>query len=422
MFYSPLKISTLKHLMATLIITTFLFESEKSRAQSIDWIMKGNPFLNAVNSVAFSSDGQKVISGTNCHPASIRIFDKSDGTIEWDFTIGGNYMCIMGATFSSNGNYIAAVEEFGNIFIFDNSGPTPVITDTLSTGTSYAFSVAIAPDSDRLAVGCSQGKLKIYSLPGANLLYEITAHAGWVTSCTFSLDGNKIVTGGSDGKVKIWNHSGTLLFTCSGHNGHVTSVKVTPDNNFVVSSSKDNKIKIWNITTGELVKTLSGHTEDVNAIDISPDGAWIVSASSDSTCRIWNLHTGSWVTTFGIPDSGAVNAVAWSPDGDKIVTGNVRSDVTLWDISLTLNDKNYLSSSLRIFPNPVNDFLEIRTSVDLEDGSLLMFDPLGKIKKIQNGLKGHDFLIDVSILESGHYYLVLVNSSKELLSGHILKN
>ena len=111
-----------------------------TNAQTVDWTKKANPVLNQINSVAFSSNGQKVLSGTNCHPASIRIFDVTSGTMNWDYTVGSSYMCIMGVTFSSNTNYIAAIEEFGNIFIFDNTGALPVIIDTINTGTSYGFS------------------------------------------------------------------------------------------------------------------------------------------------------------------------------------------------------------------------------------------------------------------------------------------
>lgn len=224
------------------------------QAQTIDWSMKGNPDNLQVNGVAFRADGLKVLSGTNCHPASIRMFDVASSNLDWDHNVGMTYMCIMGVTFSSNTNYIAAIVEFGNIFIFDNTGISPVIIDTINTGTSYGFSTAISPSNDKVAVGCSNGKLKIYNIPSGTLASDINAHPSWVTTVAYSPDGTKIITGGNDDKVKIWSNSGTLLFTCTGHIGDITNVKVTPDNNFVVSSSKDDKIKNleycnWNISS-----------------------------------------------------------------------------------------------------------------------------------------------------------------------------
>ncbi len=393
-----------------------------ANAQTVDWTKKANPALNQINSVAFSSSGQKVLSGTNCHPASIRIFDVSSGTMNWDYTVGSSFMCIMGVTFSSNTNYIAAIEEFGNIFIFDNSGASPVIIDTINTGTSYGFSTAISPSNDKVAVGCSNGKMKIYNIPSGTLVYDINAHPSWVTCVAYSPNGNNIVTGGNDDKVKIWSNTGTLLYTCIGHTGDITSVKVTPDNNFVVSSSKDDKIKIWNISTGALVKTISGHKNDVNGIDISPDGSKIVSASSDSTCKIWNFNTGSLITTFAVADSGAVISVAWSPSGDKIATGNIISDVVLWNIPATLSIcETKLDNNFLIFPNPTQNSLNLTLPFEPLNAQINIYNALGRLEKMYSNINTKTLNIDTESLPDGTYFIEIQNQNNKLLNKFIVK-
>jgi WD40 repeat protein len=331
-------------------------------------------------------------------------------------------MCIMGVTFSSNSNYIAAIEEFGNIFVFDNTGASPVIIDTINTGTSYGFSTAISPSNDKVAVGCSNGKLKIYNIPGGTLANDINAHPSWVTSVAYSPDGTKIITGGNDDKVKIWSNTGTLLYTCNGHTGDITNVKVTPDNNFVVSSSKDDKIKIWNIATGALVQTIIGHSNDVNGIDLSPDGSKIVSASSDSTCKIWNFNTGNLLSTFGVADSGAINTVAWSPIGDKIVTGNGLSDVVLWSISTTLGIDNFTQENgfdFTIFPNPSREQISFNLPSNLKIEKVEIRDVNGKIVYSSNENKN---TIPISNLPSGIYYLSIQSTNKTKAIQSFLKN
>jgi len=396
----------------TLMLLTILV-CNAIKAQTIDWSMKANPLNLPINAVSFRADGQKVLSGTNCHPASIRMFDVPTGTLNWDHNVGMTYMCIMGVTFSSNSNYIAAIEEFGNIFIFDNTGVSPVIIDTINTGTSYGFSTAISPSNDKVAVGCSNGKLKIYNIPSGTLSNDINAHPSWVTTVAYSLDGTKIVTGGNDDKVKIWSSTGTLLFTCTGHTGDITNVKITPDNNFVVSSSKDDKIKIWNISTGTLVQTISGHTYDVNGIDISPDGTKIVSASSDSTCKIWNFNTGNLLSTFGVADSGVINTVAWSPNGDKIVTGNGLSDVVLWSIPTTLGINNFSKGNefyLTLFPNPSSEQVSFNLPINLEVEKVVITDINGKVVFSSNEIKN---TIPIGNLQSGIYYLSIQSTNNK---------
>ena len=386
-----------------------------SRAQTIDWSMKANPLNLSINGVAFRADGQKVLSGTNCHPATIRMFDVSSSNLDWNYNVGMTFMCIMGVTFSSNTNYIAAIEEFGNIFIFDNTSSSPVIIDTINTGTSYGFSTAISPSNDKVAVGCSNGKLKIYNIPSGTLSIDLNAHPSWVTTVAYSPDGTKIVTGGSDDKVKIWNTTGTLLFTCTGHSGDITSVKVTPDNGFVVSASKDDKIKVWNISTGTLVQTISGHTNDVNGIDISPDGSKIVSASSDSTCKIWNFSTGSLITKFAVADSGAVNTVAWSPKGDKIITGNILSDLVLWTIPSTLNiNETVISNYLKLFPNPTKNQINIELPFDPKNAQFIIYNELGQLQKIYSNILIRNSIFEISELSEGEYYGVIADGNSRI--------
>ena len=412
----------MKSTIKIIIMFVAILACSAIQAQTIDWSMKANPLNLSINGVAFSADGQKVLSGTNCHPASIRMFDVPTGALIWDHNVGNTYMCIMGVTFSSNSNYIAAIEEFGNIFIFDNTGASPVIIDTINTGTSYGFSTAISPSNDKVAVGCSNGKLKIYNIPGGTLANDINAHSSWVTSVAYSPDGTKIITGGNDKKVKIWSNTGTLLHTCNGHTGDITNVKVTPDNNFVVSSSKDDKIKIWNIATGALVKTIIGHSNDVNGIDISPDGTKIVSASSDSTCKIWDFNTGNLLSTFGVADSGAINTVAWSPIGDKIVTGNVLSDVVLWSIPTTLGIDNFTQENgfdFTIFPNPSTEQISFNLPNNLKIEKVEIRDVNGKIVYLSNENKN---TIPISNLPSGIYYLSIQSTNKTKAIQSFIKN
>lgn len=411
-------------IVSTIVFMAFsLLTKGDCHAQTIDWSKKGNPLKLQVNGVAFRADGKKVLSGTNCHPASIRMFDVSSSNLDWDYNVGMTYMCIMGVTFSSNSKYIAAIEEFGNIFIFDNTGTSPVIIDTINTGTSYGFSTAISPANDKVAVGCSNGKMKIYNLPGGTFAAEINAHPVWVTAVAFSPDGLKIVTGGNDDKVKIWNDAGTLLFTCDGHTGDITDVTVTPDNKYVVSSSKDDKIKIWDISTGELVRTIVGHTDDVNGIDISPDGRKIVSASSEGTCKIWQLNTGGLITTFGVADSGAVNSVAWSPNGDKIVTGNALSDVVLWSIPSTLYFKEIKSTGhLTIHPNPARNQLNIQLPFEPKKGQFRIYNNFGQLEEVLSDITDRSFSFEITTLSSGQYFGVFSDGDKTISTKFTVTN
>ncbi len=387
--------------------------------QTLDWTKQANPFDLPINTLAFTNNGQKILSGTDCHPASIRMFDVDSSNLDWDYTVGDAFECIMGLALSGNSNYIAAAEETGNLLLFDNSGPTPILIDTIQTGTTYGFATAISPNNSAVAMACSNGKLLLYSLSDGTELANISAHSTWVTTVAFSPNGQYLVTGGSDDKVKIWDTNGNLLFTCLGHSADVSDVKVSPDNLFVISASKDKTIKVWDIATGNLVRSIAGHTFGINCIDLSPDGTKVVSASTDRTCKIWKLETGELLSSFANPDSNEYRAVAWSPSGEKIATGNIASQLSMWSVDLDLSTKTTnqpASYPIGYFQTSSNSF-HFYSKPDQNFSQIQVIDNQGKIiLSLQNSQS-----ISFQTLPSGQYFLLALDNQGVLKTQQFVK-
>jgi tetratricopeptide (TPR) repeat protein len=110
-----------------------------------------------------------------------------------------------------------------------------------------------------------------------------------VASVAFSLDGNRIVSGGGDNTIRVWDAAnGKKVQTLEGHTEVVTSVAFSSDGKQIVSGSRDRTLKVWNATSGQATITLQGHLEGVTSVAWSRDGSRIASASNDKTIRIWD--------------------------------------------------------------------------------------------------------------------------------------
>ena len=114
-------------------------------------------------------------------------------------------------------------------------------------------------------------------------------------------DGQRIVSGGADRTVRVWNlASGRLERTLEGHTGQVRAVAVTADGQRIVSGGTDGTVRVWNLASGRLKRTLEGHTGQVWAVAVTADGQRIISGSRDHTVRVWDLASGTelayWVT------------------------------------------------------------------------------------------------------------------------------
>jgi WD40 repeat protein len=344
-----------------LILFLMLIHSA-SNSQNLIWNNLSHPDPREVYGVAFSSDGTKALSGSECTETRLRLWDVQTGGLIWEYQLDSSLMCTAGVKFSSNGTYIAALEELGHLLLFDISSGTPVLSNTIFTGTSGAFSVDFSPASDKVATGCTNNKLIIYDVASGVQLHNITAHLGYVYSVAWSHNGQYIATAGQDNKIKLWDSTGTLLQTFNGHTADVFDVKFTPNDDYLISGSQDNSIKIWNRATGALVNTITGHTNDVRSIAVSPNGNYILSGGADATTRIWDINTYSQIANFNQTGAGTVYTVAWSPNEEKVITGTQNNMVLLWDISQTVSLKEVdMNNEVKLYPNPAKDFIVVQS-------------------------------------------------------------
>jgi F-box and WD-40 domain protein CDC4 len=69
--------------------------------------------------------------------------------------------------------------------------------------------------------------------------------------------GNTLVTGGSDGSVRVWSlEKMAPIHRLAAHDNSVTSLQF--DDTRVVSGGSDGRVKVWDLKTGQLVRGLEG--------------------------------------------------------------------------------------------------------------------------------------------------------------------
>jgi WD40 repeat protein len=112
----------------------------------------------------------------------------------------------------------------------------------------------------------------------------------------------------------------------------VNSVAFSPDGKRIVSGGYDKTIRLWDVATGtQIGEPLRGHMRWVTSVAFSPDGKQIVSGSFDNTIRLWDAATGTQIGEPPLGHKGAVLSVAFSPDGKRIVSGSEDKTIRIWD-------------------------------------------------------------------------------------------
>jgi WD40 repeat protein len=240
---------------------------------------------DAVNSVAFSPDGQLLFSGS------------TDNTIKvWDVASGRELR-------------------------------------SLSSSAGQVNAIAVSYDGNLLASGGDDAIVKLWDVATGRLVQRFVGHSKGVLCLAFSPDGKQVVSGSRDNALKLWDlATGQELRTLSGHTNDVYAVAFTPDGVRIASGSADHAIKIWNSKTGQEIRTLKGHSQTVHALQFSPAGNVLASGSDDKAVMLWDPDSGYALATLA-GHSGAVYSVAFSGDSKTLASGSGDRTITIWNVS-----------------------------------------------------------------------------------------
>jgi WD40 repeat protein/DNA-binding SARP family transcriptional activator/energy-coupling factor transporter ATP-binding protein EcfA2 len=180
--------------------------------------------------------------------------------------------------------------------------------------------VTFSPDGRRLVTGGTDGFAKIWEVESGRELNSLQAHpeGNAIIRLAVSPDNRYLVTGTETfpggALAKVWDmDTGEELLTYEGHfnRGRVWSLAISPDGKRVATAG--GMIKIWELETGQEYFELSGHTSTISGLAFNSDGRYLASSSADGTARLWNTHTGEFVKAFSSP-SGPLLHVEFTPD------------------------------------------------------------------------------------------------------------
>jgi hypothetical protein len=229
----------------------------------------------------------------------------------------------------------------------------PILERELAGHEFPVTAMAVTPDGKRIVSGGGDGMVRIWNLTGGNLehVFEgvdygryVGIDGGYVRSLAVTQDGDRIVSGGGDCAVRIRNlATGKLECVLDGHAGDVNAVAVAPDGDRIVSAGFDYTVRVWNLPTGSQERELTsdqpecillGHTGGVHTVTVTPDGRRVISgaAQEEDTLRVWSLATGRLERKLK-GHEGQTYAVAITSDGSRIISGGEDGTVRIWDFS-----------------------------------------------------------------------------------------
>ncbi len=258
---------------------------------------------------------------------------------EYPWVIYDHINEINSLAFSTDGQTLVSVGADSTVKIW-HTGALDLI-DILHKHHGDVRCVAFTPDGKMLATGGHDRKILFWNLRDRQVENTLSLDDTAAHSMVLSQDGKILITG-SYRKIKVWEISSTQnqknfpdtqpIYTLMGHSHIVNSLAMSADAKFLISGSQDQTIRVWNLATGELIHILKGHQDSVNAVVLSPDEQIIASASADKTIKLWHLQSGELLGTF-TGHTNAVTTLSFTNSGEMLVSGSLDKTIKIWQRS-----------------------------------------------------------------------------------------
>ena len=286
---------------------------------------KAIAWLEGKGPIAFSPECSRAISLIDGN--TLALWDAETWDQVTTLKAHNNPVCI--CEFSPDGSRILSGSRGGTLQIWDSS--TGCELSVLEDHTGCLYSAAFSPDGQHVVAAGEDLALRLWEMESAQQTGYFAGHASGhrpgfegsypangVYSVAFSPDGNKIVSGGGDWTIKIWDsHAYSKMIPANGHDGWVSNIAISPDGKRVVSAGSDGFIKHWDANAGSLISTSNGG----GPLAFSPDGKRLISSRHDSDPELLDAETGQVIAVLAAKNH-RVGVVAFSPDGTKIASGS----------------------------------------------------------------------------------------------------
>jgi len=173
---------------------------------------------------------------------------------------------------------------------------------------------------DTIALGTSDGTLKVISKTGKVEKIVDSAHSTAIICIKWNSDGQAIATSGEDGIVKIWSRQGVLRSKLVENSSPVYAISWSPDENYMLYSNEKN-LSIKPIFKGGN-KTLSwkAHDEIVLCVDWNFSNKLIISGGEDRKYKVWDQYGRNLFVS--LPYNYVTTSIAWAPSGEYFAVGS----------------------------------------------------------------------------------------------------
>jgi WD40 repeat protein len=234
--------------------------------------------------IAFSPRSDLIASGTAS--GAIQVWDASH--LSNIGTIRGHHGQVTSIAFTSDGSQIVSGSEDGTVRIRPVASSEEQIAP-LPGHDACVTQVVFSSDGSRLVSGSDDKTVRIWDGLTCKELAVLHGHEDAVWTVAYSPDSTRVISGSRDDTVRVWDALNfDEIAVLKGHRNSVNFVAFAPDGALIASGSYDRTVRLWSSSTLQECARLEGHRDTVWSVAFSPNGTRLVSTSEDKTVRVWD--------------------------------------------------------------------------------------------------------------------------------------
>ncbi|MDB5301311.1 MAG: Planctomycete cytochrome, partial [Phycisphaerales bacterium] len=296
------------------------------------------PDFQPIYAVAVSSDGQFAACGRGNRidvyhlPTGRLAAHLTDPQLGSSAPNGAHRDMVESLSFSPDGMLLAS-GSYREIKLWRR--PTPVKKYDLAGLGAATQCAVVSPDGKLIAVGDTDGKIRLFDASAGMAAGELAGHEGPVTGLNFSGDGSRLASCSGDKTVRVWDVSERKPFCKIEAPCELRAVTWAAGAKQIAAGGTDGIIRLWKLpdaADGEMAapKELKGHEGAVNALAAFPAAdTQLVSGGEDGTVRVWAIDSKQSVRQ--AKHGAAVTSIAIRKDGKRFASAGLDNSVKLWN-------------------------------------------------------------------------------------------